>query len=162
MVWLHQCFQRKQLKGSPTQATWRHVDFPADDHARELGLRPITTQSFGNISSELRVHINLWRKTHQDTNHFKVLKRGIPDSIQQTYSEICALLRGLFTLLLCGYLYEVTEELKCGSINEVQRRNVNDGVMVHGCDYKSIHTFLKSCSQYHQSTHASYIHCSSL
>lgn len=92
VVWLHQWFQRKQLKGSPTQATWRHVDFPADDHARELGLRPITTQSFGNISSELRVHINLWRKTLQDTNHFKVLKRGIPDSIQQTYSEICALL----------------------------------------------------------------------
>lgn len=160
MVWLHQWFQRKQLKGSPTQATWRHVDFPADDHARELGLHPITTQSSGNISSELRVHINLWRKTH-----FKVLKRGIPDTLQQT-STVRSVLRCkrfvsvLLTILRCGDLYEVTGELKCRSRNEMQ--NVNDGVMVCGCDCKSIQTFLKSSLQHHQNTHPFSIHCSRL
>ncbi len=51
----------------------QHVDFPAADRS-ELGLRPITTQSFGNTSSELRVHINLGRKTLKDMKHFKVLK----------------------------------------------------------------------------------------
>lgn len=67
-----------------------HVDFPAVDHS-ELGLRPITTKQFGNTSSEPRVHIHLGRKTLKHMKHFEVLKRGIPDTIQQ---RICGLTEG--------------------------------------------------------------------